>query len=454
MSELVEKTTVKQIHNFTRSNALRPKAHALIPGGAHTYAKGDDEYPQLSPGFISHGKGCHVWDVDGNEYIEYGMGLRSVTLGHAYERVVEAAYRQMLKGVNFVRPAAIEVECAEQFLSLIKGAEMVKFAKNGSDVTTAAVKLARAFTGRDLVAVCADHAFFSTDDWFIGSTPMPAGIPQAIRNLTVKFNYNDIASVQALFEQYPNQIACIVLEAEAEEQPKDNFLHEALRVCHENGALMIIDEIITGFRLHLGGAQRIYDIVPDLSTFGKALGNGFAISALTGRKDVMELGGLMHAQERVFLLSTTFGAETHALAAALEVMQIYQEEPVIEHLYHAGNRLIEGLEQVIDTVGVRGFFELHGRPVNLVFATKDQTGKRSQPFRTLFMQECIKRGLLMPSLVVSYSHSDTDVDQTIAAIADALIIYKKALEDGVEHYLVGSPVAPVFRPYVAPWRKP
>ncbi len=454
MSEVVEKTNTEHIHDFTRSNELRPKAHAMIPGGAHTYAKGDDEYPQLSPGFISHGKGCHVWDVDGNEYIEYGMGLRSVTLGHAYDRVVEAAYRQMLKGINFVRPAAIEVECAEQLLSLIKGAEMVKFAKNGSDVTTAAVKLARAFTGRDMVGICADHAFFSTDDWFIGSTAMPAGIPKAIRDLTVQFNYNDIDSIQALFDQYPNQIACIILEAEGEEPPKNNFLHEAKRVCHENGALFILDEIITGFRWHIGGAQRVYDIVPDLSSFGKALGNGFAISALTGRKDVMERGGLMHDKERVFFLSTTFGAETHALAAAMEVMKIYQEEPVIEHLYHQGNRLIEGLEQVIDAVGVRGFFELHGKPINLVFATKDQNGQRSQPFRTLFMQESIKRGLLMPSLIVSYSHSDADIDKTIEAIGDALIVYKKALENGVENYLVGSSVAPVFRPYAAPWRQP
>ncbi len=442
------------IHNFERSNELRKKAHALVPGGAHTYAKGDDEYPQLSPGFISHGKGCHIWDVDGNEYIEYGMGLRAVTLGHAYDRVVQAAYRQMLNGTNYIRPAAIEVEAAEEFLGMIQGAEMVKFAKNGSDVTTAAVKLARAFTGRDMVAVCADHAFFSTDDWFIGSTSMPAGIPQVVRDLTVKFNYNDLESIQALFDQYPKQIACIVLEAEAEEEPRDNFLQKAMQLCHDNGALFIIDEIITGFRLHTGGAQRLHGIVPDLSTFGKAMGNGFAISALTGRKDVMEPGGLMHDKQRVFFLSTTFGAETHALAAAIEVMKIYQEEPVIEHLHHAGQRLIEGLEQVIDEVGVRGYFELHGRPVNLVFATKNQDGQRSQPFRTLFMQECIKRGLLMPSLVVSYSHSDADIDQTIEKIADALYVYKSALEDGYEKYLTGSPVAPVFRPYAAPWRRP
>ncbi len=452
MSQTAVKPITGTEKKYDLSNELRPKAHAIIPGGAHTYAKGDDQYPQVSPGFIDHGKGCHVWDVDGNEFIEYGMGLRSVTLGHAYERVVEAAYRQMQQGINFVRPAKIEIDCAEQFLGLIKGAEMVKFAKNGSDVTTAAVKLARAYTGRDLIAICADHAFFSTDDWFIGSTHMPAGIPQAIQDLTVKFHYNDLASIQALFDQYKDQVACIVMEAETGVSPENNFLHEALRLCHENGALFILDEIITGFRWDIGGAQRKFDIIPDLSTFGKALGNGMAISALTGRRDIMERGGLIHDQERVFLLSTTFGAETHALAAAMEVMNIYQEEPVIEHLYRQGNRLINGLEQVIDTAGVRGFFELAGKPINLVFATKDQDGERSQPFRTLFLQETIKRGLLTPSLVVSYSHTDDDIDRTIEAFGDALIVYRKALEDGVDKYLVGSSVAPVFRPYAAPWR--
>src|SRR5579862_4829203 len=180
---------------FDKSSKLRERAHARIPGGAHTYAKGDDQYPVLAPGFIVRGEGCHVWDVDGNEFIEYGMGLRAVTLGHAFAPVVEAAHRQMLLGSNFSRPAKLEVDLAEAFLALIDGADMVKFAKNGSDVTTAAVKLARAYTGRDLVAICGDQPFFSTDDWFIGTTEINAGIPQAIREMSLKFRYNDLASL-------------------------------------------------------------------------------------------------------------------------------------------------------------------------------------------------------------------------------------------------------------------
>lgn len=432
---------------FERSKALQQRSHNLIPGGAHTYAKGDDQFPELAPGFIARGEGCHVWDVDGNEFIEYAPGLRAVTLGHAYKPVIEAAYRQMLLGENYNRPAAIELECAERLASLIPSAEMVKFAKNGSDVTTAAVKLARAFTGRDMVAVCGDHPFFSVDDWFIGSTPMPGGIPTALRELTVKFQYNNLASVEALFAQYPGRIACVILELERTEPPANNFLHELKRLCHANGALLIADEIVTGFRWHIGGAQSCFDIQPDLSTFGKALANGFSLSALVGRRDVMELGGLHHDKERVFLLSTTYGAENHTLAAAIEVMNIYEREQVVEQLYRQGERLRRGVNAAIAAHRLEGYFELSGRPCILLYATRDQDRRPSQPFRTLFLQETIKRGVLAPSLVVSYSHSDADIDRTIEVIGEALYVYRRALDEGVEKYLVGRPVKPVFRPY-------
>ncbi len=434
-----------KITNFERSQELQQKSHQLIPGGAHTYAKGDDQYPEQAPGFLVRGQGCHVWDVDGNEYIEYGMGLRAVTLGHGYEPVVEAAYKQMLMGINFTRPAPIEIECAEKFLSLIEGAEMVKFAKNGSDATTAAIKLARAYTGRDMVAVCADHPFFSTDDWFIGSRNMNAGIPEAVQNLTVKFHYNDLESIQALFSQYPGQIACLIMEAETMTPPVNNFLHEAKRICHENGALFILDEIITGFRWHLQGAQKLHNIVPDLSTFGKAMGNGFSIAALAGKREIMELGGLDHDRERVFLLSTTFGAETHSLAAAMAVMRIYETENVVEHLYRQGQKLIKGINQAIATHQLEGYFGVAGKPCNLIYLTKDQQKERSQAFRTLFLQEIIKRGIIAPSLVVSFSHRDEDIQQTVEVIAEALGVYRRALEEGVEKYLVGRAVKPVFR---------
>lgn len=419
----------------------------MIPGGAHTYAKGDDQYPELAPGFIVRGKGCRVWDVDGNEFIEYGMGLRSVTLGHAYEPVLQAAWRQMQLGSNFNRPAAIELECAEKLLSLMPNAEMVKFAKNGSDVNSAAVKLARAYTGRDMVAICAEHAFFSVDDWFIGSTAMSAGIPKVVQELTVKFNYNDLESLRRLFQQHPQQLGCVVMEAETTDPPRDGFLRGVQRLCREHGAVFILDEIITGFRWHLGGAQTYHDIVPDLSAFGKALGNGFSVAALVGRRELMKLGGLDHDKPRTFLLSTTFGAETCTLAAALATMEIYHRENVVEHLWQKGERLAAGVNKAIAENHLQAYFELVGKPCNLIYVTRDQEENRSQEFRALFLQETIKRGLLMPSLVVSYSHTDADIDWTISAISEALTVYARALAEGVDKYLVGRPVKPVFRKY-------
>jgi len=433
--------------NFEKSKALQRVSHRIIPGGCHTYAKGDDQYPELAPAFLCKGKGSHVWDVDGNEYIEYGMGLRAVTLGHAYDPVVQAAYRQMLDGINYSRPAAIEVECAEKVASLIQGAEMVKFAKNGSDVNNAAVKLARAYTGRNRIAICADHPFFSVDDWFIGTTQMAAGIPEMVRELTVKFRYNDPGSVQSLFDQYPGEIACLIMEPEKNDPPVDNFLHEAQRKCRKHGALFILDEMITGFRVDLGGAQKLHKIVPDLSTFGKGMGNGFAISALVGKKEIMELGGLHHDKERVFLLSTTHGAEGHALAAALETMRIYEREPVIEHLYRQGQRLIDGIKKSVEENRLDGYFGTVGKPCNLVFYTRDRNKEPSQLYRTLFLQETIRRGLIMPSLVVSLSHTDEDIGRTVEGIHESLGIYRKALDEGVEKYLTGRPSKPAMRKY-------
>ena len=432
---------------FEKSIKLRTKSHALIPGGCHTYAKGDDQYPVHSPGFVVKGKGCRVWDVDGNEFIEYGMGLRAVTLGHAYKPVVDAAKKQMMLGCNFTRPAAIEVECAEAMLGLIKGADMVKFAKNGSDVTTAAIKLARAYTGRDMVAICGDQPFFSTDDWFIGSTPMAAGIPDSVRNMTVKFQYNDIESVARLFETYHGKIACLIMEAATSVEPVDGFLNKVQNLCRKNGSLFILDEMITGFRWHLGGAQRYYGVEPDLSAFGKAMGNGFSVSALVGRRDIMERGGLLHDKERVFLLSTTHGAETHALAAAIKTIETYKEKKVIEHLWKKGRMLSERVNEISRELGLIDYFQVLGMPCNLVYTTKDIEGKPSQAFRALFLQETIKQGLLMPSLVVSYSHTDKDIDMTVKGIRSALLIYRQALEDGVEKHLIGRPVKPVFRQY-------
>jgi len=430
---------------FSKSKALQETSHALIPGGCHTYAKGDDQFPESAPAFIARGEGCHVWDVDGNEFIEYGMGLRAVTLGHAFKPVIDAACRQIQLGQNFTRAAPVEVECAETLLDLIPAGDMVKFTKDGSTATSAAVRLARACTGRDMVAICSDHPFISYNDWFIGVSPMPAGIPAAVRDLTIKFDYNNIASLQAAFDRHSGKIACVIMEAEKNQPPADDFLHKVQAMCRKNGALFILDEMITGFRWHLGGAQQYHGLDPDLSSFGKAIANGFALSALVGKKEFMIRGGYEHDKERVFLLSTTHGAETGALAAGIATMNVYRDQQVVEILYKQGKRLADGINRAISEHQLEGYFGLLGKPCNLVYSTKDENKKDSQPFRTLFLQETIKRGLILPSLVISFAHTDADIDRSVEAIAEALLVYKKALSDGIEKYLIGRPIKPAIR---------
>lgn len=432
---------------FQRSNALNRRFHELIPGGAHTYAKGDDQYPAGMAPYIVRGAGCRVWDLDGNAFIEFGSGLRAVTLGHAYAPVVQAAREQLAYGSNFIRPAAIELECAELLQQMQPNAEMIKFCKDGSDATSGAVKLARACTGRDMVAICGSQPFFSVDDWFMGATAMPGGVPQATRALTGKFAYNDLASLEALFAQHPREIAAVVLEAEKETTPANGFLSGVRAVCDREGAILILDEMITGFRWHNAGAQYYYQLKPDLSTFGKALSNGFSVSALVGRRELMQLGGADHSRERVFLLSTTHGAETHALAAAMAVMRTYCDEPVVETLWARGERLRAGLNAAASSAGVAQYVPILGKPCCLVYGTRDADNKPSQAFRTLLLQETIRRGILAPSLVVNYSHTEADIDATIAVFAEAFVTYRRALDEGIERYLHGRPVQPAIRPF-------
>jgi glutamate-1-semialdehyde 2,1-aminomutase len=430
---------------LTRGKQLAARLRKVVPGGCHTYAKGDDQYPELAPALIARGNGCHVWDVDGNQFIEYGMGLRAVTLGHAYPRVVEAVRASLELGTNFTRPAPEELACAEAFLALIPGADMVKFTKDGSTATSAALKLARRATGRELVAICADHPFFSYDDWFICSTTSDGGIPRVVYEQTVQFHYNDLPSLRAQFAAHPGKIAAVFLEPARIEEPAPGFLAELVALCRAEGAVVIFDETITGFRWHLNGAQGLYGVVPDLSVFGKAMANGFSQSALAGKRELMHWGGRDRLEEDVFLLSTTHGVETPAVAAAIATMEVYRTEPVVEHLHRAGARLAEGVRQASARHGLSDHVGPIGRPCNLFFYTRDPEGKPSQPFRTLFMQELIRRGVLGPSFVVSYSHQDEDIDRTIDAVDGALGVYARAMAAGtVDGLLVGPPTRPVF----------
>jgi glutamate-1-semialdehyde 2,1-aminomutase len=433
------------VTNFAASEEHTSAVQRLIPGGAHTYAKGEDQYPEGMAPVIERGAGCRVWDIDGNEFVEFGSGLRSTTLGHGFEPVMRAVQSQLADGVNFVRPHRLEREAAERMIELIPSAEMVKFGVNGSDATTAAIRLARAYTGRDMVAVCQQHPFFATDDWFIVTTVMSAGIPDAVRPLTVPFSYNDLPSLESLFDTHPGQIAAVVLEAETIEPPAPGFFAALRQLCDRHGALLILDEIITGFRWHERGAQFIYAIEPDLCTFGKGMANGFPLSALAGRREVMRLGGYVDDADRVFLLSQTAGGQPWALAALLAVIDTYQREHIAEQLHGTGADLRIAVEEVVAEAGLSSYFQVRGRDCNLVYAARDGEGRPSQEFRTLVLQEFLEHGILAPSFVVNAAHDPKAVRQVVDAVAELMPVYRRALEDGVSTVLRGRPVRPAIR---------
>ena len=440
------------------------RLHRVIPGGAHTYSRGDDQYPSNAPPLLARGKGAYVWTPEGERYLDYGMALRAVTLGYAHERVDAAACRQIANGVSLTRASLIELEAAELITSLIPGAEMVKFAKHGSNVTTAAVKVARAYTGRRYVCIPRQHPFFSFDDWFIGTTPITRGTLQEHAAATLLFDYGDLASLERLFAEHPGEIAAVMLEpattvrpcAECGQEPRGtgpgcathehNFLVRARDVAHRGGALFILDEMITGFRWDLQGAQHYYGVQPDLSTFGKGMANGFAVAALVGRRDVMRVGAIDEpGAERTFLVSTTHGGEMPGMGAFVEAVDVYRDEGVIEHLWRYGRRLFDGMNAAARAAGVGDRFVMEGNPVSMNYTTRDASGAASLAFRTLFSQEMIRRGVLMPWVAVSAAHGDEELAATLDAAAGALAVYRKALEDGIEHHLQGPVIRPVFR---------
>ncbi|MGM7646043.1 glutamate-1-semialdehyde 2,1-aminomutase [Nocardia sp. JW2] len=436
------------MRDFTRSTEIQARLHDLVPGGAHTYARGADQYPESMAPVLMRGKGARVWDADGNEFVEYGMGLRSVTLGHGYEPVLRAATEAAADGMSFSRPTELELLAAQDFLNLVPGADMVKFAKNGSDATTAAVRLARAVTGRTTVAVCA-QPFFSVDDWFIGTTDMSAGIPAVD---TVTFPYNDLDALAAVLAG--ETVAAVFLEAAtALAEPLPGYLEGVRALCDRHGTLLVFDEMITGFRWSAGGAQAVYGVTPDLSCWGKAMGNGFPLSALAGKRQYMELGGLRTDRDRVFLLSTTHGPETASLAAFRAVVHAYRTEDPITRMEEAGRALADGVNAVAAEHGITDHLQVRGRPSCLIFRTLDAEGLPSQAFRTLFLQELLEHGVLGQSFVTSAAHDAEAVADTVSACAGAAGVYRRAIERGsVDGLLRGRPVAPALRRTAAPRR--
>jgi len=441
-----------------------------IPGGAHTYSRGYDQFPTNAPAILNRGKGSYVFDSEGKRYLDYGMGIRSVNIGYAEKEINDAVVNEINKGNNLTRPSMIELEAAELMIDLVDSVDMVKFTKNGSTAVSAAVKLSRAFTGKEIVARCAEQPFFSYDDWFISSTPIVRGIPVETLKNTKTFQYNNINSLESLIQEFPDQIACVVLEPAYTECPSigdfvsgccserncsrsyktgnDNYLKQVQKLCNKYGIVFILDETITGFRWDLKGAQHFYEVTPDLCTFGKAMANGFSVSCVAGKREIMELGSIeFQARERVFLLSTTHGAEMGSLGAFIANVDFIKKNKVIEKQWKYGKSLIEMLKQKAKEHGIESNFVIGGPACLPYFVTMDVTGSTSLELRTLFSQEMIKNGVLMPWISIAYRHGEEEFSITEKAVDTSFKVYANALKHGVSNYLVGPAIKPVFRKF-------
>lgn len=425
---------------------LKKKINNIIPGGAHTYSRGDDQFPSNVPAVLIKGKGAYSWGSDGKKYLDYGMGLRAVSIGYANKDIDNAAIKEIKKGNNLTKASMTELLAAEKMLELFPEMDMIKFAKNGSTITTAAVKLARAYTGRKYIVRCKDHPFFSYDDWFIGDTVINRGIPEEISSLTLNFEFNNIDSLKNIFNNHKNEIACVILEPTTHIEPKEGFLKEVKELTHKNGAVLIFDEISCSFRVDYAVYHQ-YGVVPDLVTVGKAIANGYAVDALLGKREIMNLGGIYHNQERVFLISTTFGAGMAGLGALIATIDYYKKNNVLKYLWKYSNKLKDEINKVSESFNLKEYFYFEGSSGRLNYVTKDENKDNSYEFRTLFSQEMIKNGILIPWIAPSFSHKEKELEKTLIAIEKTLKVYKKALENGVDKYVNPPFIKPVFRKY-------
>ena len=424
---------------LSQSYSLLDRARDLIPGVAQTFSKGPTQIVQgVSPLYIERGQGSHVWDVDGNEFIDYPTSLGPIVLGHNDPDVSKAVIEQISKGTLFSLSSPIELDVAETLIDAIPCADMVRYGKNGSDVTSAAVRVSRAFTGRDIVALSGYHGW---QDWYIGTTTRNAGVPSAVSDLSKTYVYGDLASLESLFAEYTDQVACVIMEPVGVVEPTEGYLQAVKKLCKANGALLIFDEVLTGFRIAYGGAQERYGVVPDLACYAKALANGYPLSVIGGRRDVMELF------DEIFF-SFTFGGDAISLAASQATLAKMQSEPVFEHLWRQGHKLQDGYNLLASEHGVGDFTSCIGLAPRTVATFSDpESGQDSPALRSLMQQELVRRGVLfLFGFNISYSVSDADVDHTLEALRSAMGVMASAVDSGdIESWVDGQIVQPVFR---------
>jgi glutamate-1-semialdehyde 2,1-aminomutase len=424
-------------NRYRRSKELLASTKRVIPLASQTFSKSYIQYPQLAPHFLVRGKGSHVWDVDENEYIDFVNGLLPIILGYCDPDVDNAVQQQLRNGVSFSLPSPLEGELAEILVDIIPCADMVRFGKNGSDATAGAIRVARAYTGRDRIAVCGYHGW---QDWYIGSTARHKGVPKAVRELVHSFAYNDLEALRSIFERYPDEVAAVMMEPMNVDEPAPGFLEGVRDLSHQNGAVFILDEIITGFRYALGGAQELFGIDPDLATFGKGMANGFPISAVVGKKE------LMKEMEEIFF-SFTFGGETLSLAAAIATIKKIEECSVLEKMWSQGATIMAGVSDLIRTHHLDGVFQVKGKPPWSLLVIKDQGQATLWEIKSLFIQEMLLRGVLtLGSHNLSYAHSNDDIAALLDAYDEVFGGIREALEeDQVKRKLAGKAIEPLFK---------
>jgi len=422
--------------NISRSLDLLARAERVIPSCTQTFSKGPNQWVRgVSPHYLVRGEGAWVWDVDGNKYLDYLMALGPIILGYGNQRVDEAVIRQARQGSVFSQMHPLEVEVAEMLVDLIPCAEMVRFAKNGSDATTGAVRAARAYTSRDHVAFCGYHGWH---DWYIGTTTRSKGVPSAVSALSHGFTYNDIDSLKRIFAEHA--VAAVVMEPIGVEEPKPGFLQAVRELCTENGAVLIFDEIVTGFRLHIGGAQAQFGVTPDLACFGKAMANGYPLAAVVGRRD------LMMAFDEIFF-SGTFAGDALSLAACKATIEELEEKAVLAHIHAVGTRLKNGLSDVIGRYGLSEVVRIIGSPVRSVMTFPGCDEREALLRRSFVMQECVKRGLLyFCSHVPCFAHGDDEIRFTLDVFDEVMPLVAAAFQaNDFADRMQGAPVEPIFR---------
>ncbi len=417
-----------------KSNELYKRATGLIPAWSMTLAKGPTQYVNgVSPKYLIKGKGVHVWDVDGNEYIDYNMGIGPISLGYAYDKVDNAIKEQLEDGITFSLMHPLEVEVAEMIKEIIPNAEAVRYSKTGADVTSAAIRLARAYTGKNKVLCCGYHGWH---DWYVSVTARNAGIPEVVQAISFTFNYNDFDSV---LNSIDDDTAAIILEPVVFAEPKDNFLHKIAELCEKKNIVLIFDEMWTGFRMALGGAQEYFGITPDLATYSKAIANGMPISVLTGKRKIMDL-----IENDIFFF-TTFGGEALSLAAAKATIQELKDKNVPDYLNEKGAILKNGYNEIASKLGMT-YTKATGYNWRSLITFDEKAGDPLLQ-KSLVQQEMIKRGVLWSGFHnMSYSHKNEDINYTLSVYEAVLPILKKTVEqNNIKELLKGEPVQPVFR---------